>query len=166
MELLDVTLVADPDLSEPCHLQLLLDANGESKMARFGVDPPLFRTVLQRVADMRRLLVETAEYVRNIPAGQGNAEAGNAKAGIYMAVAVKHVVPDLLGQAFGPRMIAVYGTQMDRVPSGEWQTACAAFLLNLSQRLTEEEINPGFRLPMTWVEFYESDPDREWPVYD
>lgn len=161
VELVDLTLVADPDLSEPCHLQFLLDAAGDSKMARIGADPPLFRAVPQRVADMRRLLVEAAEYVRNMPV-----RLGNTKAAIYMSVAVHHHVTDLLGQAFGPRMIAIYGRKLKESAAADLRLASAAFLLDLAQRLTDEEINPAFRLPITWVEFYESDPERQWPEYD
>jgi hypothetical protein len=158
-EFLDVMLVADPDLDEPCRLQFLLQTDGDSEMARVGVDPPLFRTEPQRVTDMRRLLVETAEYVRSIPC------RANATAAIHMSLVVKIVVPELLIRAFGMRAPAVYARHLKEGGEGEAQNTCVAFLLNLAQRITADEISKDFPLPVTWTEFYESDPDRQWPEY-
>jgi len=70
-------------------------------MSRRDVDPPLELAVPQRLADMRRLLVEVAEYARAMPRS-----ATSAKPAIWMAVIVREVVPELLGAAFGPRIMA------------------------------------------------------------
>ena len=161
VELMEVTIVADPDLEEPCQLQILLDATGASAMARVGVDQPLFHRVPQRVADMRRLLVEVAEYVRNMRGGRGN-----ARDAAWMAVTVHEKVADLLGQAFGPREIAVYGLKMKEAGAGDLREASAAFLLDRAQGMTEVEILRNFPLPITWVQFYERQPGWEWPEYD
>jgi hypothetical protein len=113
-----------------------------------------------RVADMRRLLVETADYVRAMPTGLGNTKATG-----WMTVTVIDDVPQLLGgvrTAHSRRLW--HGGVKDarkhmagsspRVPS------------ETSQGLTEDQIEPEFPLPMTWKEFYESDPSKEWPIYE
>jgi hypothetical protein len=156
---MEVAVVAEPDLEEPCELQILLNATGSSSTARVGLDAPLFRHVPQRVADMRRLLVEVVEYVRSMP-------RGDTKAVVWVAVMVREHVTKLLGDAFGFRMMAVYTRKMTENEKGDLVEACAAFLLEHAQRLTEEQISPGFPLPMTWTTYYEHQPDWEWPNYD
>jgi hypothetical protein len=69
-------------------------------------------------------------------------------------------------QAFGPREIAVYGLKMKEADAGGLREASAAFLLDRAQRMTEDEILRSFPLPLTWVQFYERQPDWEWPEYD
>jgi hypothetical protein len=122
-EMLDVTLTADPDLDEPCHLQLLLQADGGSQMARAGVEP-LVHVVPPRVAHMRRLLVEAAEYVRQMPT-----RTGHTKDAIDMSIAVKIVVPELLLRAFGIRAPAVYLRHLKEAGERGAQNACVAFSL-------------------------------------
>jgi hypothetical protein len=90
----------------------------------------------------------------------------SAKPAAWMAVMVHEHVATLIGQAFGPRMIAVFGQCMKEAEPGMLREACGAFLLDLAQRTTEEEIIPTFPLPVTWTEFYERQPDWEWPEYD
>jgi hypothetical protein len=48
----------------------------------------------------------------------------------------------------------------------QWQDTSAGLLLDLAQRATEANILPSFELPTTWNEFYERQPDWEWPVYE
>jgi hypothetical protein len=161
VELLEVTVVSDPDLEENCQLQILLDATGASAMARAGIDQPLFRHVPPRVAEMRRLLVEVADYVRAMPYGRGD-----AKAAIWMAVTVHEKVATLLGEAFGPREIAVYALKLKDGEGQDPREVCAAFLLDRAQQLTQDEILRTFPLPITWTQYYERQPDWEWPDSD
>ena len=49
---------------------------------------------------------------------------------------------------------------------GELREASAAFLLDRAQRLAENEILRTFTLPITWVQFYDSQPGWEWPEYE
>lgn len=161
VEFMEVRLVAEPDLVEPCNLQIILNADGGSKMARVGVDPPLFHVVPPRVDAMRRLLAEVADYVRAMPQS-----TKTAKPAVWMAAMVHDHVSELLGQAFGPPVIAVYQRQLKEGDGSDLRERCAAFLLDLGQRLTEDDILPSFPMPITWVEFYERQPGWEWPEYD
>jgi hypothetical protein len=161
-EFMEVQLVANPDLVEPCQLQILLNADGGSRMARGGVDQPLFHTVPPRVAHMRRLLVEAANHIRAIPYG-----LGKAKAAIYMSVMVKFHNAEFVEQAFGKTEAEAYSARFtDNLHPTQWQETSAGLLLDLAQRATEANILPSFELPITWNEFYERHPDWEWPEYD
>jgi hypothetical protein len=162
VEFMDVRLVAVPDLVAPCELQVLLNADGDSRMARAGVDPPLFHIVPPRVADMRQLLVEAADYIRAIPYG-----LGNAKAAIYMSVMVKFHIAEFIEQAFGAAEAKAYSDRFtDDLHPTRWQETSAGLLLGLGQRATEANILQSFELPITWSEFYERQPEWEWPEYD
>ena len=160
-EVLDVTLVADPDLAEPCSRRFFLHADDESTMVPGLGTGPVHknpRGETQRITDMRRLLLEAAAYIRSIPYG-----VGDAKVAMEMSMDVKFAIPDFLGQAFGPRMIAVYGNLfMSEPPPQVWQEVSATFLMDLSQKLTQHAIDPAFKLPQTWRDFYASDAKREW----
>ena len=83
-----------------------------------------------------------------------------------MAWTVDEKVGTLLAAAFGPRMVAVYATKLKESNSRDLREECAAFLLDLIQRLTEDQIDSAFPLPTTWVQFYESQPGWKWPDFD
>nr|QIQ10796.1 hypothetical protein GLBDPPGF_00002 [uncultured bacterium] len=159
-EYVEVRLVADPDLAEPCQLQVLLDAAGSSRMARIGVDEAIVHKVPKRVEEMRRLLAEVVDYLSAMPIGQGN-----TKAAVWMAVMTHDHVADLLGQAFGPRETAVYGTRLQDGGASMLELS-TQYLLAKAQSLTEDEILGSFELPITWAQFYERQPGWEWPAYD
>jgi hypothetical protein len=42
--------------------------------------------------------------------------------------------------------------------------ASADFLIRLAEQIREDNLDQGFLMPQSWVQFRESDPARNWPA--
>lgn len=118
----------------------------------------------QRLKDLRRIVNEAAEYVRGMPLGRDKAEDA-----IRAAYVVHGTIPELLTRAFivPPTQEYLAFLEAEKQKRGskfEMRVAAGDFLNRLSTRITEDNLDLGFLMPATWLQFRESDPELNWPA--
>jgi hypothetical protein len=161
-EIVDVTLTAEPDLVEASRVRIYLRASGVSEMLPLGLDAA--RGESQRLVGMRRILWEAAEYVRAMPRGRGSAEDT-----VRAAWVTHNVVPVFLTRAFVVPPSADYMTYLNaekekRGDDFDFRDASADFLERLAGRIAEDNLDQGFLMPGTWIQFRNTDPPENWPA--
>jgi hypothetical protein len=118
----------------------------------------------RRLTETRRILREAADYVRAMPSGRGAAEDA-----LRIAWVVHQTVPEFLKRAFlvpptQDYLTYINAEQDKQRDKFEMRATAAEFLTRLAGRITEDDLDNGFLMPNTWLQFRETDPPRNWPA--
>jgi hypothetical protein len=118
----------------------------------------------QRLQELRRILLEAADYIQAMPKG-----LNDARAAVAMAITVFDVVSLLLNRAFLVPPTKDYKTFLsaERTKQGDspdLRKAAADFLVRLAGQLREDNLDQGFLMPDSWEQFRDSDPVNNWPA--
>jgi hypothetical protein len=117
-----------------------------------------------RLIQVRRLLREASDYVNAMPGGRGKVDDA-----LHAAWVVHNTVPVFLTRAFLAPPTQDYAAYLaaekeKRERKFDMRTASAEFLGRLAGRIAEDNLDPGFLLPDTWLQFRETDPPESWPA--
>jgi hypothetical protein len=118
----------------------------------------------QRLTDLRRILVEAADYIQAMPKG-----LNDSRAAVEMAFTVFDTVSVLLDRAFLVPPTKDYKAFLsaERPKQGDnpdLRKAAADFLVRLAGQLREDNLDQGFLMPSSWKQFRDSDPENNWPA--
>jgi hypothetical protein len=88
---------------------------------------------------------------------------------VVAAFVTHETVPELLTRGFIVPPTSDYHSYLEaekqkRGDDYDMREASADFLIRLAGQLREDNLDQGFLMPKTWLQFRESDPSRNWPA--